>query len=328
MRVAILSQDASLYSTRRLLEAGLERGHVVEVIDFLHCAVMLQANGLQSHDSQPNHAQSNIVQSNHAQSNIVQLWHKGQLCPLFDAVIPRIGPSKATYGAAVVRQLEMMGVPVLNSAGAISTARDKLHCYQRLAAQGLPIPTTGFTYSCRDIDPVLSGMRSEAVVIKLLKGSHGIGVVLAETLQSARALFEAFRGVEADVLVQECIDEARGVDLRCFVIGNQVAAAIQRKGPPGEFRANLHRGATAHPVVLTAAEERIAVAAARAIGLQVAGVDLLRSAQGPLIIEVNASPGLEGIEKATQLDLANRMIVFLEEWTSPYASLGKLDKKS
>jgi ribosomal protein S6--L-glutamate ligase len=322
MRVAILSQDASLYSTRRLLEAGLERGHAVEVIDFLHCAVMLHANGLKSHDPQPNHAQSNIAQSSHA-----QLWHKGQLCPLFDAVIPRIGSSKATYGAAVVRQLEMMGVPVLNSAGAIATARDKLHCYQRLAAQGLPIPTTGFTYSCQDIDPVLSGMRSEAVVIKVLKGSHGIGVVLAETLQSARALFEAFRGVEADVLVQECIDEARGVDLRCFVIGSQVAAAIQRKGPPGEFRANLHRGATAYPVALTAEEERIAVAAAQAIGLQVAGVDLLRSAQGPLIIEVNASPGLEGIEKATQIDLANRMIVFLEEWTSPYTSLGKLDEK-
>lgn len=316
MRVAILSQDASLYSTRRLLEAGLERGHAVEVIDFLRCAVMLHANGLQSHDQQPNIAQSNHVQSNHVHPNHIQLWHEGQRCPVFDAVIPRIGPSKAIYGTAVVRQLEMMGVPVLNSAGAIATARDKLNCYQQLCAQGLPIPTTGFTYSCRDIDPVLSGMRSEAVVIKLLKGSHGIGVVLAETLQSARALFEAFRGVEADVLVQECIDEARGIDLRCFVIGNQVAAAIQRKGPPGEFRANLHQGATAHPVALTAQEERIAVAAARAIGLQVAGVDLLRSTQGPLIIEVNASPGLEGIEKATQIDLANRMIVFLEEWTS------------
>jgi ribosomal protein S6--L-glutamate ligase len=291
MRVAILSQDASLYSTRRLLEAGLERGHEVQVVDFLRCAVMLDSNGS-------------------------QLWHKGQQCAPYDAAIPRIGPSKAIYGTAVVRQLEIMGVRVLNSADAITCARDKLHCYQQIASKGLPLPATGFTYSCRDIDPVLSSMQSSAVVIKLLKGSHGIGVVLAETLQSARSLFEAFRGVEADVLVQECIDEARGVDLRCFVIGDRVVAAIQRKGPPGEFRANLHRGATAHPVELTQAEAAIAVAATQAIGLQIAGVDLLRTQQGPLIVEVNASPGLEGIEKATQIDLADRIVAFLEQWVS------------
>jgi ribosomal protein S6--L-glutamate ligase len=291
MRVAILSQDASLYSTRRLLEAGLKHGHEVEVIDFLRCAVMLDTHG-------------------------AQLWHKGQLCPPFDALIPRIGPSKAVYGTAIVRQLEIMGVPVLNSAAAIATARDKLHCYQQLAALGLPIPATGFTYSSRDIDPVLSSMQSKAVVIKLLRGSHGIGVVLAETLQTARALFEAFRGVEADVLVQECIEESRGLDLRCFVIGNQVVAAIQRQGPPGEFRANLHRGATAHPVELTQTEVAIAIKAAQSIGLQVAGVDLLRTQHGPLILEVNASPGLEGIEKATQLNLADQMIAFLEQWTT------------
>jgi ribosomal protein S6--L-glutamate ligase len=289
MKVAILSQDASLYSTRRLLEAGLGRGHEVQVIDFLRCAVVLQAQG-------------------------AQLWHEGQPCPQFDAAIPRIGPSKAMYGTAIVRQLEIMGVPVLNSAVAIACARDKLHCYQQIASKGLPIPATGFTYSCRDIDPVLSNMQSKSVVIKLLKGSHGIGVVLAETLQTARSLFEAFRGVEADVLVQECIDESRGVDLRCFVIGNQVAAAIQRKGLPGEFRANMHQGATAHPVELTEEEGVIAIAAAQAIGLQIAGVDLLRTQHGPLIIEVNASPGLEGIEKATQINLADQVIVFLEQW--------------
>ncbi len=289
MRVAILSQDGSLYSTRRLMETGLERGHEVQVIDFLRCAVMLHAQG-------------------------PQLWHKGQRCSNFDAAIPRIGPGKATYGTAVVRQLEVMGVPVLNSAAAIACARDKLHCYQQIASKGLPIPATGFTYACRDVETVLSNINSKSVVMKLLKGSHGIGVVLAETLPTARALFEAFRGVEADVLVQECIDEARGVDLRCFVIGNQVAAAIQRKGPPGEFRANLHRGATAHPAELTAQEAAIAVAAAQAIGLQVAGVDLLRTQQGALVIEVNASPGLEGIEKATQIDLADRVIAFLEKW--------------
>jgi ribosomal protein S6--L-glutamate ligase len=291
MRVAILSQDASLYSTRRLLEAGLERGHEVQIVDFLRCVVMLDSSG-------------------------AQLWNKGQQCPPFDAAIPRIGPSKAIYGTAVVRQLEVMGVRVLNSADAIACARDKLHCYQQIAYKGLPLPATGFTYSCRDIEPVLSSMQSSAVIIKLLKGSHGIGVVLAETLQSARSLFEAFRGVEADVLVQECIDEARGVDLRCFVIGDRVVAAIQRKGPPGEFRANLHRGATAHPVELTPQEGAIAVAAAQAIGLQIAGVDLLRTQRGPLIIEVNASPGLEGIEKATQIDLADRIIAFLEQWTT------------
>jgi ribosomal protein S6--L-glutamate ligase len=289
MRVAILSQDGSLYSTRRLMEAGLERGHEVQVIDFLRCAVMLHAHG-------------------------PQLWHKGKRCPQFDAAIPRIGPGKAIYGTAVVRQLEVMGVPVLNSAAAIACARDKLHCYQQIASKGLPIPATGFTYACKDVETVLSNINSKSVVMKLLKGSHGIGVVLAETLPTARALFEAFRGVEADVLVQECIDEALGVDLRCFVIGNQVAAAIQRKGPPGEFRANLHRGATAHPVELTAQEGKIAVAAAQAIGLQVAGVDLLRTQQGALVIEVNASPGLEGIEKAMQIDLADRVIAFLENW--------------
>lgn len=289
MKVAILSQDASLYSTRRLLEAGLERGYEVQVIDFLRCAITL-------HTQRP------------------QLWHKGQRCPTFDAAIPRIGPGKAVYGTAVVRQLEVMGVPVLNSADAIACARDKLHCYQQLASKGLPMPATGFTYASKDIETVLSCMDSKAVVIKLLRGSHGIGVVLAETLQTARALFEAFRGVDADVLVQECIDEARGVDLRCFVIGNQVAAAIQRKGPPGEFRANLHRGATAHPVELTEQEKAIAVAAAQAIGLQIAGVDLLRTQQGSLVIEVNASPGLEGIEKATQIDLAAQVMMFLEQW--------------
>jgi ribosomal protein S6--L-glutamate ligase len=289
MKVAILSQDASLYSTRRLLEAGLERGHEVQVIDFLRCAITL-----------------------HTQSP--QLWHKGQRCPPFDAAIPRIGPGKAVYGTAVVRQLELMGVPMLNSADAIACARDKLHCYQQISRKGIPMPATGFTYACKDIETVLSCMNSKAVVIKLLKGSHGIGVVLAETLQTARALFEAFRGVDADVLVQECIDEARGVDLRCFVIGNQVAAAIQRKSPPGEFRANLHRGATAHPVELTEQETAIAVAAAQAIGLQIAGVDLLRTQQGALVIEVNASPGLEGIEKATQIDLAAQVMMFLEQW--------------
>jgi ribosomal protein S6--L-glutamate ligase len=288
MRVAILSQDASLYSTRRLLEAGLERGHEVQVVDFLRCAAMLHSDG-------------------------AQLWYQNQQCTTFDAAIPRIGPSKAIYGTAMVRQLEIMGVRMLNSAAAIACARDKLHCYQQLSYKGLPLPVTGFTYSCRDIDSVLLGMQSSAVVIKLLKGSHGIGVVLAETLQSARSLFEAFRGVEADVLVQECVDEARGVDLRCFVIGDQVVAAIERKGPPGEFRANLHRGGTAHPTELTQEEAMIAVAAAQAIGLQIAGVDLLRTQRGPLIIEVNASPGLEGIEKATQMNLAEQIIVFLEE---------------
>jgi ribosomal protein S6--L-glutamate ligase len=288
MKVAILSQDASLYSTRRLVEAGLERGHEVQVIDFLRCGITLHPQG-------------------------PQLWHKGQRCSQFDAAIPRIGPSKAIYGTAVVRQLEMMGVPVLNSAAAIALARDKLHCYQQIARQGLPIPATGFTYSCQDVETIFSSINSKAVVIKLLKGSHGIGVVLAETLQSARALFEAFRGVDADVLVQECMDEARGVDLRCFVIGNQVVAAIQRKAPPGEFRANLHRGATAHSVQVTEEESAIAVAAAQAIGLQVAGVDLLRTQRGVLVIEVNASPGLEGIEKATQIDLAAQMITFLED---------------
>ncbi|HEY9827420.1 MAG TPA: RimK family alpha-L-glutamate ligase, partial [Stenomitos sp.] len=220
------------------------------------------------------------------------------------------------YGIAVVRQFEVLGIPGLNSAAAIACARDKLHCYQRLALAGLPLPSTGFTYSSRDMETIFAAMPSQSVVMKVLQGSHGIGVVLAETLLAARAMFEAFRGVEADVLVQACIEESRGMDLRCFVIGDRVAAAIQRKGLSGEFRANLHRGGIAQPVQVTPEEEAIAIRAAQAIGLQVAGVDLLRTHQGPMVIEVNASPGLEGIEKATQTDLASEVICFLEQFTA------------
>ncbi|MGB8701954.1 MAG: 30S ribosomal protein S6--L-glutamate ligase [Thermosynechococcaceae cyanobacterium] len=287
MRVAILSQDAALYSTHRLTEAGLKRGHDIHVIDFLRCTAVLR-------------------------TAMPQVWYKGECCPPFDAVIPRIGPSKTLYGIAIARQFEMMGVPVLNPTQAIACARDKWQCYQVLTQAGLPLPATGLTYSSREIETLLTALGSRSLVLKLLNGSHGVGVMLAETVQSARALFEAFRGVEADVLVQECMDEARGTDLRCFVINHQVVAAIQRKGALGEFRANLHQGGTAHPIQPTPEEAAIAVQAAQAIGLRVAGVDLLRTYEGPVVIEVNASPGLEGIEKVTQIDLADQIMNCLE----------------
>jgi ribosomal protein S6--L-glutamate ligase len=289
VKLGILSQDSSIYSTRRLQEAALARRHTVKVIDFLRCVLGI-----------------------HGEQSVIKVQDKP--FPPLDAVIPRIGPARANYGLAVVRQCEVLGIPVLNSAQAIAMAGDKLHCYQQLAMAQVPFPATAFAQSPRDSRTVWSLVGKFPFILKFLRGSHGVGVVLAEQEHQAQALLEAFRCVETDVLVQSFIEESSGVDIRCFVIGQRVIAAIERKGPPGEFRANLHRGGTARTIVPTAEEKTLAVRAAQALGLQVAGVDLLRTHVGPMVIEVNASPGLEGIEKTTGIDVAIAIIKFVEDW--------------
>lgn len=288
MKIAILSRDSSLYSTTRLKEAGEQRGHEVKVIDHLRCYMNITA---------------------HRPS----IMYQGKLLEDVDAVIPRIGASNTFYGTAVVRQFEMMGVFTANESQAISRSRDKLRCLQILAKEGIGLPVTGFAHSTQDIEGVINIVGGAPLVIKLLEGTQGIGVVLAETHQAAKSVIEAFRGLDANILVQEFIKEAQGADLRCFVIDERVVAAMKRQGAPGEFRSNLHRGGQAELIKLTPEERSTAVRAAKAMGLKVAGVDLLRSNHGPVVMEVNSSPGLEGIESATGIDLAVKIMEFVEK---------------
>jgi len=292
MRIVILSRDATLYSTRRLKEAGEEQGHEIQVIDHLRCYM-------------------NIT------SHKPKVLYQGQNLEDIDAVIPRIGASNTFYGTAVVRQFEIMGVFTANSSQAISRSRDKLRSLQIMAQKGIGLPVTGFAHSTKDIDGLVDIVGGAPLVIKLLEGTQGIGVVLAETQQAAKSVIEAFRGLDANILVQEFIKEAGGMDIRCFVIGDKVVAAMKRQGAPGEFRSNLHRGGSAAKVRLTPEERSTAVRAAKAMGLRVAGVDLLRSNHGPVVMEVNSSPGLEGIEKATSLDVAGKIIDFVVKNTGP-----------
>ncbi|WP_426690145.1 30S ribosomal protein S6--L-glutamate ligase [Rhodanobacter ginsengiterrae] len=287
MKIAILSRNTRLYSTKRLVEAARVRGHVVRVFDPLRCYVRI-APGASS------------------------IRFKGKEVRDIDAVIPRIGTSSTFYGTAVLRQLEMMGVYTPNPSDAVLRARDKLRCLQILAAQGIDMPVTVFGDNPDDTDDVLALLGDPPHVIKLNEGSQGTGVVLAEKRAASQSVIEAFRGLYANFLVQEFVAEAKGSDLRCFVVGNQVVAAMQRDASPGDFRANLHRGGSAKAATLSADEERIAVAAAGALGLGIAGVDLLRSNRGPLLLEVNASPGLEGIEAATGVDVAAAIMALLE----------------
>lgn len=288
MKIAILSQKASLYSTRRLKEACEKRGHDVRVIDYLRCYMNI---------------------ATHKPS----IMYQGKLLEGFDAVIPRIGASQTFYGTAVVRQFEMMDVFTANESQAISRSRDKLRCLQLLAREGIGLPVSGFAHSTKDIEGLIGIVGGAPLVIKLLEGTQGIGVVLAETYQAAKSVIEAFRGLNANILVQEFIKEADGADLRCFVVGGKVVAAMKRQGGPGEFRSNLHRGGTASAIKLTPEERSTAVRAAKIMGLNVAGVDLLRSNHGPVVMEVNSSPGLEGIEEATQVDVASKIVMFLEK---------------
>lgn len=302
MKIAILSRNAELYSTKRLVEAARAREHEVQVIDPLTCYM-------------------NINRINSS------IHHKGQVLENFDAVIPRIGASITFYGTAVLRQFEMMGVYSLNESVAISRARDKLRSLQLLARQGIGLPVTGFADKPGDIPDLIDMVGGAPLVIKLLEGTQGIGVVLAETRTAAESVLEAFMGLNANILVQEYIKEAKGADIRCFVIGNKVVAAMKRQAKAGEFRSNLHRGGTATVVRLSAEERSTAIRAAKTMGLNVAGVDLLRSNHGPVVMEVNSSPGLEGIEAATGKDIAELTMQFLEQKVASHKKRGKQNTK-
>lgn len=293
MKIAILSRKPSLYSTRRLREAGEQRGHEMHVVDYLRCYMNITAHKPQV------------------------LYQKKALTD-FDAVIPRIGASQTFYGAAVVRQFEMMGVYPTNDAQAISRSRDKLRCLQILARKGIGLPVTGFAHSTKDIDGLIDVVGGAPLVVKLLEGTQGVGVVLGETRKAARAVIEAFRGLDANILIQEYIRESRGADFRCFVVGDKVIAAMKRQAKPGEFRSNLHRGGKATMVKLTPKERSTVIRAAKEMELKVAGVDMLRSKAGPLIMEVNSSPGLEGIEQTTKVDVAAKIIEFIEKNAKGY----------
>ena len=292
MKIAILSRDAKLYSTKRLKEAGEERGHDMHVVDYLRCFMNITAH------------KPSIV-------------YQGAALTAYNATIPRIGATHTFYGTAVVRQFEMMGVFCANESQAISRARDKLRCLQLLARRGIGLPVTGFANSTKDIDGLLEIVGGAPLVIKLLEGTQGIGVVLAENEEAAKSVIEAFRGLNANILVQEFIKEAKGTDIRAFVIGGKVVAAMKRVSRPGEFRANLHRGGHADRIRLTPEERSSAVRAAKAMGLNIAGVDILRSNHGPVIIEVNSTPGLEGIESATGVNVASAIIEYIEKNAKP-----------
>lgn len=288
MRIAILSRKSSLYSTRRLVEAAKVRGHSPDVIDTLRCYMNITSASPTIH-------------------------YKGKALEIYDAVIPRIGASITFYGTAVVRQLEMMGVFCVNDSVAITRARDKLRSLQLLSKKGIGLPITGFAHSLDEIKDLIKMVGGPPLIVKFLEGTQGIGVILVETTKAARSVLEAFFGLKVNIMVQEYIQEAGGIDIRCFVVGDQVVAAIQREAKsPEEFRSNLHRGGIAVPVNITDEERRMATRAARIIGLNVAGIDIVRSDRGPLIIEVNASPGLEGIEKVTGIDVAGEIIKFME----------------
>jgi ribosomal protein S6--L-glutamate ligase len=291
MKIAILSRKASLYSTRRLREAGRARGHETSVVDYLRCYMDIT-------------------------SHRPKVMYQGQ--PLVvDAVIPRIGASNTFYGTAVVRQFEMMGVFVANESQAITRSRDKLRSLQLLARDGIGLPVTGCAHSTQDIDGLIELAGGSPLVVKLIEGTQGVGVILAETKKAAQAVIEAFRGLEANILVQEFIKEAGGSDIRCFLVGGSVVACMKRQGPPGEFRSNLHRGGGAEKIKITPEERSAAKRAAKTMGLNIAGVDVLRSNHGPLVMEVNSSPGLEGIEEATGVDIAGKIIEFIEKNAKP-----------
>jgi ribosomal protein S6--L-glutamate ligase len=287
MKIAIMSRNSRLYSTHRLVEAARARHHTVRVLDPLRCYMRIDPGRFDMH-------------------------YKGKELQPFDAVIPRIGASITRYGTAVLRQFEMMGVFTPNRSDAVVRARDKLHCLQLLAQQGLGLPGTVFGDNPDDTSDLLAMLGKPPHVIKLVEGAQGQGVVLAEKLSGSRSVIEAFRGLYANFLVQEFIGEAKGADVRCFVVGGKVIASMRRQAKAGEFRSNLHRGGTAEATRLSAAETDSAIRAAAVMGLGIAGVDLLRSRRGPLVLEVNSSPGLEGIEAATGVDVAGEIIAYLE----------------
>lgn len=287
MKLAILSRNSKLYSTQRLVEAARVRGHTVRVLDPLRCYMRIEPGAFSMH-------------------------YKGREMSDYDAVIPRIGASVTFYGTAVLRQLEMMGVYTPNQSDAILRARDKLRCHQLLAREGIGLPRTVFGDNPDDTADLLAMLGRPPHVIKLNEGTQGAGVILAERASASQSVIEAFRGLYANFLVQEFIAEAKGADVRCFVVGGKVVAAMRRQARRGEFRSNLHRGGSAKAVELDANETETAIRAARVLGLNVAGVDLLRSRRGPLVLEVNSSPGLEGIEGATGEDVAGAIVDYID----------------
>lgn len=287
MKIAILSRNSQLYSTRRLVEAANAMGHEAHVIDHLACNIEIEQKG-------------------------PSIYYKDHYLEGYDAVIPRIGASVTFYGTAVVRQFEMMNVFTIATSDAIIRSRDKLRSFQRLSKAGIGMPKTVFTNYSRDVEKVISHVGGTPVIIKLLEGTQGLGVVLAETKNAAESVLEAFNGLQARALVQEYIEEANGADIRALVVDGHVVGAMKRQGKEGEFRSNLHRGGSAEIVKLNEAEIKVAMKASRALNLPVCGVDMLQSSRGPLLLEVNSTPGLEGIEAATHKNIARAIITFIE----------------
>lgn len=290
MKIAILSRNEHLYSTQSLVKAGQERGHEVQIVDHLKCNIIIE-------QEKPT------------------VFYKGHYLDDIDAIIPRIGASVTFYGSAVVRQFEMMKVFSAVESQALIRSRDKLRSLQVLSRAGLGLPKTVFTNYAKETEEILSEVGGAPVIIKLLEGTQGLGVVLAENKKAAKSVIEAFNGLKARIIVQEFIGESKGADIRALVVDGEVVGAMKRTAKEGEFRSNLHRGGKAELIELSEDENRAAVQAARKLGLDVAGVDILQSNRGPLIIEVNSSPGLEGIEKATGVDVAGKIIEYLERNT-------------
>lgn len=288
MKIVVLSRKPNLYSTKRLIEAAHARNHEADVIDTLRCYMNITS-------SQPT------------------IHYKGKELDHYDAVIPRIGASITFYGAAVLRQFEARGLFCLNDSVGITRARDKLRSLQILSKKGVGLPITGFAHSLDEIQDLIKMVGGPPIVIKFLEGTQGIGVILCETAKAARSVLEAFMGLKVNIMVQEYIKDSEGVDIRCFVVGGKVIASIKRQAQsPEEFRSNLHRGGKAIPSDITEEEKKMAITATNVMGLNIAGVDIIRSSRGPLIMEVNASPGLEGIEKATGINIADEIIKYIE----------------
>jgi ribosomal protein S6--L-glutamate ligase len=289
MKIILLASNPNLYSNLRIVEAAKKRGHEIEFVNVGECYIKVAPNAC-------------------------EIFHEeGKKLENIDYVIPRLRPSMTFYGSAITRQFEVMGINCLNTSDAITKSRDKLHTLQILSQHSLNVPLTSFANSSYDTKDLIRLVESAPLVVKLLEGTKGVGVVLAETNKAAESVINAFRSLKADILVQHYIKESKGQDIRCFVIGNQVVASIERIAQEGEFRANIHLGATAHAIEVTAEERELAIKATKIIGLEVAGVDMVRSNSGPKILEVNSSPGLEGIEGATNIDVAGKMIEFIEK---------------
>ncbi len=301
MNIIILSTNPQLYSTQRLVEAALKRGHTAKVMNHTRAYVVMESG------------HNNVYYKDHVVSEV-------------DAIIPRIGASVTFYGSSIIRQFEMKKVFTTVSSLALVRSRDKLRAMQILARHGVGIPKTAFARNPSDVNHLIQQVGGAPLIVKLLEGTQGLGVVLAETDTAARSVIEAFYGISANILVQEFIEEAKGADIRCIVIDGKVVAAYQRQSKEGEFRSNLHRGGSGIPVKLSKTEKEMAVKASKALGLDMAGVDMLRSKRGPLILEVNSSPGLKGVEKATGIDVAGKMIAYIEKQNQKTGGPTKRDK--